>query len=217
MSEEESFQTMIPNRIDLALGAALFGLAACGPLVQIGGNTAAPAALLTLRAEVPSAPAPTRPGATLLIALPGVPGALQTLRLPVATSDTEVQYLKDGSWIEQPARLFQRLLIDTVAAKTGMIAFDGRNTDLAPARKLGGKLLDFGLDVRSSPMVRVRYDAVLTSANGKLLAARSFTASQPVGSQSPTQVAAALNLAGNGIAAEVADWVAAESAGSSQK
>ena len=200
---------MTRNRIDLVLGAALLGLAACGPLVQIGGNTAAPAALLTLRAEAPSVPAPTKPGATLLITLPGVPGALQTLRLPVATSDTEVQYLKDGSWIEQPARLFQRLLIDTVAAKTGVIAFDGRNTDLAPARKLGGKLLDFGLDVRSTPMVRVRYDAVLTSADGQLLAARSFTASQPVASQTPREIAAALNRAANGIAGEVADWVAA--------
>ncbi len=183
-------------------------LSGCGPLVQIGGNVPAPAALLTLRAEALPEAAPAKVGNTLLIAQPIVPGSLQTLRLPVTTADTELQYLKDGSWIEQPAKLFQRLLIDVVAAKAGVIALDGRSGDIAAQRKLTGQLLDFGLDVRASPVVRVRYDAALTSNTGKLLAVRSFTASQPVSAQTPGNVAAALNRAANMVASDVADWVA---------
>lgn len=182
-------------------------LSGCGPLVQIGGNTPAPAALLTLRAEALTNAAPAKADATLMIAQPTVPGALQTLRVPVTTADTELQYLKDGSWIEQPAKLFQRLLIDVVAAKAGVIALDGRNPDISPQRKLTGQLLEFGLDVRSAPVVRVRYDAALTSNTGKLLAVRSFTASQPVGAQTPSEVAATLNRAANSVAGDVAEWV----------
>lgn len=188
-------------------------LAACGPLVQIGGNVPAPAALLTLRAEGRAEPlpeaAPAKLGNTLVITQPTVPGALQTLRLPVTTADTELQYLKDGSWIEQPAKLFQRLLVDVVAARAGVITLDGRNMEVGQHRKLTGQLLDFGLDVRASPVVRVRYDAALTSDTGTLLAVRSFTASQPVSAQTPGNIAAALNRAANMVAGDVADWVAA--------
>lgn len=200
---------MTPSRNSIALALAVAVLSGCGPLVQIGGNTPAPAALLTLRAEPLTKPVPTKPNATLMIAQPAVPGALQTLRLPVTTADTELQYLKDGSWIEQPAKLFQRLLIDVVAAKAGVIALDGRTGEIVPQRKLTGQLLDFGLDVRTSPVVRVRYDAVLTGDGGKLLAVRSFTASQPVTAQTPGEIAAALNRAANMVTGDVAEWVAA--------
>ncbi len=54
-----------------------------------------------------------------------------------------------------------------------------------------------------------RYDAVLTGNGGRLLAVRSFTASQPVSAQTPGNVAAALNRAANMVGGDVADWVAA--------
>lgn len=209
MSVDESSPNMTPSRNSVALAVAVAVLSGCGPLVQIGGNTPAPAALLTLRAEALTNAVPAKPDATLMVSQPTVPGALQTLRLPVTTADTELQYLKDGSWIEQPAKLFQRLLIDVVAAKAGVIALDGRNPEIMSQRKLTGQLLEFGLDVRSSPVVRVRYDAALTGNAGKLLAVRSFTASQPVTAQTPGEIAAALNRAANSVAGDVADWVAA--------
>ncbi len=198
----------MPRRNSLALAALLLATAACGPLVQIGGNAKPPAALLTLRADLPPAPASAKPGDTLAIALPTVPGSLQTLRLPVTTANTEVQYLKDGSWIEQPAKLFQRLLLDVVSAKAGVVALDGRSFDVAPERKLSGQLLEFGLDVRSSPVVRVRYDATLTSNAGKLLGVRSFRSSAPLPAETPEAAAIALNQAANAVASDVAAWIA---------
>ncbi len=197
---------MIPRPLTLAL---LLALGACGPLVQIGGNAEPPPSLLTLRATSLGAPGGAiDPARSLLIAQPSVPGALQTLRLPVTTSDTEVQYLKAATWIEQPSKLFQRLLVDTVGARGGVLVLSERQSDVAAARKLTGQLIDFGLDARGSPQVRIRYDALLSGDDGKPIAARRFEATRPVASEDPATVGAALNAVANEVAAEVATWVA---------
>lgn len=196
-------------RRPLAL-ATLLALGACGPLVQIGGNNEPPDALLTLRSTTAGeATRPVDPSRTLLITQPTVPGAIQTLRVPVTISDTEVQYLKDGNWIEQPSKLFQRLLADTVGARGGVLVLSERQSDVPPARKLTGQLLEFGLDVRGGTrQARVRFDALLTGTNGQPLAARRFEATRPVAAQDPTTVGVALNEAANEAAEAIATWVA---------
>jgi len=190
--------------------ATLLVLGACGPLVQIGGNAEPPASLLTLRATTLGAPGGAiDPARSLLIAQPSVPGALQTLRLPVTTSDTEVQYLQAATWVEQPSKLFQRLLVDTVSAKGGVLVLSERQSDVAAARKLTGQLIDFGLDVRGATQVHVRYDALLSGGDGKPVAARRFEATRPIAGEDPATVGAALNAAANEVAGDVATWVAA--------
>jgi len=189
--------------------AALLALAACGPLVQIGGNDTPPDALLTLRANVQNAEArPLDASRTLSILEPSVPGAIQTLRLPVTISDTGIQYLKAANWIEQPSKLFQQLLSDVVAARSGVTVLESGQSYVPAARRLSGQLLEFGLDVRGAPEVRVRYDALLTSRDGRPAAARRFEATRPVATQTPADVGAALNEAANAVANDVATWVA---------
>ena len=194
--------------------AALMVLAACGPLVQIGGNAPAPASLLALRASaVPAASGVTTtdPRATVLVLVPAVPGTLQTLRLPVIVTDTSVEYLTGATWAEQPNREFQRVLADTIAAK-GVPVLDPRQTLGSGGRTLSGTLLDFSLDVRDpvNVVVRVRFDAALTGVGAKdkaPFAIRRFDASVPVKSQNPTDVAIALNAAANTVAGDVAAWI----------
>ena len=202
---------MIRRLLPIALA---FGAAACGPLVQIGGNDKAPASLLALRATaVPAAGAgrgTTDPKATVTVLVPAVPGILQTLRLPVITTDTAVAYLTGAQWAEQPNREFQRVLADTIAAR-GIPVLDPRQSTAASGRTLSGTLLDFGLDVRNpaAVVVRVRFDAALTGSSGKgaPFAIRRFDASAPVATQNPTDVAIALNLAANEVARDVAAWI----------
>jgi len=194
-------RVLFPTLVALAL-------AGCGPLVQIGGNDSPPDALLTLRSSLAGTPIrPADASRTLLIEQPSVPGALQTLRLPVTISDTEVQYLQAANWIEQPSRLFQRLLADTVGARSGVLVLSDRQSDVPSARKLTGQLLEFGLDVRGAPQVRVRFDALLTGADGRPVAARRFEATRPVAAQDAATVGSALNSAANGVADEIAAWV----------
>nr|WP_310522782.1 ABC-type transport auxiliary lipoprotein family protein [Polymorphobacter sp.] len=190
---------------------ALLLLSACGPLVQIGGNSTPPDSLLTLNATTAPIPyaGPAQRTDTIGVDIPGVPAVLQTLRLPVTTSATEVSYLVGAAWAEQPNRQFQRLLADTLAAN-GFAVVDLRQSNIAPARTVTGTLREFGLDVRdpANPVVRVRYDAQIAATRSPAsgVALRRFEASAPASNQSPTAVAAALNQAANQLAAEVATW-----------
>ncbi len=196
---------------NLKRSVALLGLAfvtACGPLVQIGGNDKAPVALLTLRATAAPATGPVSLTRTLSVAVPSVPGPLQTLRLPVITRDTELAYLTGATWAEQPNKQFARVLSDTIASR-GIPVLGTRETTVGATRQLGGQLVDFSLDVRDPSQAKVvlRYDALLTGDAGKTLLVRRFDRVVPVSSQSPAVIAAALNSAANEVAAEVADWV----------
>ena len=189
----------------------LLAVAGCGPLVQIGGNSAPAASLLTLSVTTPPAAyaGPASATATLGVEIPAVPLMLQTLRLPVTTSATEVTYLVGAAWAEQPNRQFQRLLADTLAAK-GIAVIDTRQARVPPARSLTGTLGAFGLDVSDPavPVVRVRYDAQLSGNRAApTVMLRRFDVAEPVAAQTPVAVAAALNRAANRAAIDVAAWV----------
>jgi cholesterol transport system auxiliary component len=190
----------------ILLALLLLALGACGPLVQIGGNAPPPDALLTITADAGTVPLPAGTvdrSRAITIGLPVVPGALQTLRLPVQIADTQVQYLVKANWAEQPNRLFQRLLADRLSG-AGTPVLDAR-TGTAAGRTLAGELAVFGLDSRSGAVVaRVRYDALLTTAAGSRI--RRFEASEPAATTGP-DAAAALNRAANRVAGDVVAWV----------
>jgi cholesterol transport system auxiliary component len=204
---------MKPDRLGFAaaLAALVATLTACGPLVQIGGNEKPPASLLTITATAPPASSPDTPAQraeTIGVELPGVPTMLQTLRLPVTTSPTEVSYLVGATWAEQPNRQFQRLLADTLTA-SGLAVIDIRQSPVAPAHVLSGTLRSFGLDVQdpANPVVRVRFDAQIVDPRApKTVRLRRFETTEPAFDKRPTAVAAALNRAANRVAADVAAW-----------
>ncbi len=198
---------MNPRPIVIAL---LLAAAACGPLVQVGGGGKPPGALFVLRAPPPPSPGPVAPRTTILVDQPAIVGTLQTLRLPVIEADTRVTYLVGATWAEQPAKQFQRLLIDTLAARPGLIALPATQTDGRADKRIAGTLIEFGLDMRdpAQAKVRLRFDAVLTGPDRKLLAVRRFDAVRPVTSADPDTVAEGLNAAANAMAADVATWIA---------
>lgn len=189
-------------RPGILLVAAL--AAGCGPLVQIGGTDEPPPSLLTLSAEAEATG--VQEGAPVLFALPTVPGKLRTLRVAVRTADNQVQYLARANWVDQPNKLFQRVLANMFEAVTGRPALDEGNVDVAPALRISGDLAEFGLDVRGAGEVVVRYDAVATSPGGGLVGSRAFEARVPVAARTGPAVAGALNEAANDVAREVAAW-----------
>lgn len=192
----------------LLITLTALALGACGPLVQIGGNDKPPVALLTLRASAAVGTPAADLSRSVSVVTPTVPGPLQTLRLPVITRDTELAYLTGATWVEQPSKLFARVLADTIAAG-GVPVIDARQTTVGARRILSGQLVEFSLDVRdaAAPAVVLRYDALLSGDGGKTLLARRFDRRVPVSSQSPGDVAVALNSAANAVAGEVAAWL----------
>ncbi len=194
------------TRTSLLLLPLLLG--ACSPIVQIGGNTPRPNAVYTLSAAPPTAvPAGTAPidmARAVTVDTPSIPGALQTLRMPVSVSDTTIQYVKGAQWSEQPNRLFQRLLADTLV-HAGIAVVDQRSSGQTGGRRLTGQLMAFGLDVRDGRQVKVRFDATLAGPDG--VRQRRFEREAPVASADGADVALALNGAANLVAVDVAAWV----------
>lgn len=187
-------------------------LAACGPLVQVGGNAPKPEALYTLSAEPAGSgqAAPVaRGGRVVMVAAPAVTGALQTLRVPVEVGDTRLQYLTGAQWVEAPSKLLQRVVIDRMNA-SGLTAI-GPGVNDGAQRVVASTLRRFGLDARTPGALQAgaRVDAVLTDADGRLIATRSFEAVEPVASDQPQAVVQGLNRAANRLAAEITAWAGA--------
>lgn len=180
----------------------LLPLAGC---ISFGGKP--PKALLTLDANTRVAAGVTRTtpnGQTVTILAPTAPAAIMAPRVPVYRGGTAIAYVKDAAWVDSPARLFQRLLSETVAAKTGRIVLDLRQYTTDPGLRVQGSLLMFGIDEDRSEAV-VTYDAVIVRDAG--LDSRRFEKRVPVAVIDATTVGPALNDAANAVAADVAAWI----------
>ncbi|QIQ86900.1 ABC-type transport auxiliary lipoprotein family protein [Erythrobacter sp.] len=194
----------------LAFAALPLALAGC---VSIG-ESEPPESLLTLTS---TARAPAGTGAeagggssegVIAVKTPEAAAKLDVLRVPVAVNETEVAYLKQAYWVEKPARLFRRLLGETLRTRMDALVLDGEASPSLAGRTLSGTLLDMGYDASAGEVV-VRYDAVLTRADGRVVS-RRFEAMESVAVAEAGPVGAALNRAANTLAGEVADWLAAQ-------
>lgn len=188
----------------LIILAAALPLAAC---VSFGAKP--PAALLTLTATaaIPVGQAQSSATAkTITIAVPAVPQSLATARIPVQSGATAITYVKDGLWAEPPARLFARLLADTMTVRTGRVVLSTAQSLSDPGARLGGELRTFGVDGATREAV-VTYDASLIRGDAATVEKRRFEARVAVAAIDAPGAATALNDAANRVAGEVADWV----------
>ncbi len=187
-------------------------LAACSLALALsacfGGG--APSRLLTLSAaetRPAAAPRSAGQGEAITVAVPAVPQALRTTRVPVYVDDTTIQYLEDAVWVEQPGALFARLLGETIAARTGRVVLDPAQYSHDPGTRLTGTLVRFGYDPNTSEVVIV-YDAVMERPGpARGIANNRFEARVPAAA-TPEAVAPALNDAANRLAQQVAAWIA---------
>ena len=181
---------------------ALLPLAGC---ISFGAKP--PPSLLTLTAatQIPVGQAQSSASArAIVVAVPTTPAALAALRVPVQTTPTEIAYVENAQWVEPPARLFARLLADTLTAG-GTVVVTGVQSVDSPAGKLGGELRAFGFDATARTAV-VTFDALLTRGGSTAVERRRFEASVPVATIDAASAGPALNAAANQVAAQVAAW-----------
>jgi cholesterol transport system auxiliary component len=192
-------------RTSLLVAIAAVTLSGC---IGLGGKT--PPFLLTLDADAAPTAGTARTAsdaATLTILIPTAPQKLRTPRIPVQQDEASVAYVKDAQWVEAPQRLFQRLVSETVAARTSRVVLDEGQYLTAPGEQLAGQLMDFGVDARANEAVVV-YQAMLVSAGGKSVTQRRFEVREPIaGKIEAKPVGEALTAAANKVAVEVADWL----------
>lgn len=194
---------MIGTGRAVAALAAVLALSGC---ISLGGKP--PAQLLNLTATT-SAPAGASASGSAenAIAVMDVeaPQKIDVARVPVDTSGSSLAYLKDAQWVEKPARLFTRLLSDTLRARGNHLVVSGTDLEDAAATKLSGTLQAMDYDAASGSAV-VRFDAVLESKDGAIRSKRFEATVSGVAAQA-VPVGAALNQAANQVATQVADWV----------
>ena len=192
-------------RAPLIAAVAAATLSGC---IGLGGKT--PPFLLTLDPEAEPQAGAARTAAeaaTLTILIPTAPQKLRTTRIPVQQGDASVTYVKDAQWVEAPSRLFQRLVSETVAARTSRVVLDEGQYLTAPGEQLAGQLMEFGVDARSNEVV-VAYQAMLVAAGGKTVTQRRFEAREPIsGKVEAKAVGEALTRAANKVAVDVAGWL----------
>lgn len=192
-----------------ALGLALSGCLSLSQeppesLLTLTSNAAAPAGSGAITGAEGSAGA-------IAVLTPETPAKLDVLRVPVQVSETNIAYLQDAVWVERPARLFRRLLGETLRTRSGeqgaVLVLDSDDTPTRATQFLRGTLIDMTYDAPTSSAV-VRYDAVLSDENG-VVTSRRFEAREDGVEADVAFVGPALNRAANRVASEVADWVIA--------
>lgn len=187
----------------LVLLAPAFALTGC---ISFGAE--APPSLLTL---TPTASAPAGAGANgsaasaLVLSEFEAPARLDVTRVPVQVTDSEIAYLQDAVWVEKPARLFRRLLAETIRTRSDRIVVDGDDPGVLAGARMGGVLREFGYDAATSSVV-VSFDAVRTG-EGTAVTTRRFEAVVPGVPAEAGPVGVALNQAANDVAGQVAAWI----------
>lgn len=185
----------------------LAGLGLLGGCVSFGGAEPPPF-LLSLTSDTQLDAGAVRAGpqaGALVVQLPSTPQKLNNVRVPVQTSTTGIAFLKDATWIDKPARLFQGLLTETIAAKNNRLVLTSVQAQGKADTYLSGELVNFGLD-GPSLTVTVTYDAV-KMREGEPVEKRRFEASETIFAAEAGPVGEALNSAANKVVLEVADWV----------
>ena len=192
-------------RAPLLVVVAAVSLSGC---IGLGGKT--PPFLLTLDADAAPAAGGARTAAesaTLTILIPTAPQKLRTTRIPVQQDEASVAYVKDAQWVEAPSRLFQRLVSETVSARTSRVVLDEGQYLTAPGEQLAGQLMEFGVDARTNEAVVV-YQAMLVAAGGKTVTQRRFEAREAIGGKVEAKpVGEALTRAANKVASDVTGWL----------
>jgi len=215
---------MTTRPIRPVLGAAM--AAACalalGGCVSLGAEV--PDTLLTLAPDeiapigMSAAAGEDNAAGAIAVLTPEVPAKLDVLRLPVNVTETQIAYLREAFWVEKPARLFRRLIGETlrVRASAGFGQGEGEAPLILDSEEAGpgigvtvrGTLSELSYDAPSSSVV-VRFDAVRLDSSGTAKT-RRFEARESGVIDEASAIGPALNRAANQVAREVADWVLAQ-------
>jgi len=178
-----------------------------GGCVSLGGGKVPPSLLTLTSTETAAAGASATGSRQTALALVEfeVPRSLDVTRIPVQVTDTEIAYLKDADWVERPARLFRRVVAETIRARSGRMVIDGDDPGTVANDRLAGTLRSFGYDARTSSVV-VIFDAARNNGGAEVVT-RRFEARVSGIPADVRSVAPALNQAANDVAGQIADWI----------
>lgn len=198
----------MPRRLSLLL--ACLALSGCSALAALD-QAARPLDVHELRAppEVPAARA-TSP-LHLSVEVPATGGSIETDRILVRTSSTQIAYLPDARWSAPAPQMLQTAMTETLL-RAEAFAFVGQRP-LGPAGDLAlvTTLLDFGAEL-SGEAAQVEMTLIarlVRERDASILARRTFRRTVPVPDTSSAAILAGYAAASNAVLGELAGWVIA--------
>lgn len=142
----------------------------------------------------------------ITVLTPVIARSIGTPRVAVVDSSGSFAYVKDALWVDTPDKLFQGLLSEAIAVRTGKLVLNPGQFIAEPSGQLLGQLIAFGIDAGNKQAV-VTYDANLLAPDGSAISKQRFSATAPIGKINATTVAPAISKAANSVAEQVADWI----------
>lgn len=199
--------SMMRKATGTALLTALFLTAGC---VRFGTNPPDRLLGLTSTSSVEAGKVITgTSGSAITVLPPLIARSIGTPRVAVTDSSGAFAYVKDAIWVDTPDKLFQGLLSETIAVRTGRLVLNPGQFISEPNRQLIGQLISFGIDAGRKEAV-VTYDASLLAPDGATINKQRFSATAPIGKIDAKTVAPAISAAANSVAEQVADWIKAQ-------
>ena len=189
----------------LGMTMALGGCSAVSAL-----NSAAQALDTYDLVPVPGSSAGRRSGATLLVARPETPGALATDRIMIKPDPRSITYLPDARWSDELPLVVQSLLIRSISG-TGRIGYVGQSDGgPVPDTALLVRVDAFQVAVTADQLFEITVDIALTllsDADQRVIATRSFSQSTKARDDSPATIVAAFQQVLDVVLPAMADWV----------
>jgi ABC-type uncharacterized transport system auxiliary subunit len=192
------FRSLKTSAVLLCLGAA-----ACGPLVSFGDD-APPASRFRLTAIPADAPAKAHTG-TLRLEDFEPAAELATDRITITDGAQGIAYVQGARWADRPNRMLRQLLSEHFAA-AGRTVVGPAQVEVVADQRLSGRLAAFAVD-RASLTATVTVDVTLTRRTA-LVGAQRISASAKAASDTPADLARALNSAANSAAQQLVAWAA---------
>lgn len=184
----------------LALGAGLTGGALA--LSGCGGSTLETFNINAAREGI-AAPA----GRQIVVTPPSATAPFDGDRLVVRTQNGSFAYVKGSQWVDSLPRLVQARLIQTFDNTRALNSVGRPGDNLVAALALNTEIRRFEIDVASGDAVVEIAAKLVASLNGRIVAARIFSARMPAGSASDgAKASAALDLAAQNVFRAVVNW-----------
>ncbi|MGD8327022.1 MAG: ABC-type transport auxiliary lipoprotein family protein [Sphingomonadales bacterium] len=202
---------MKSNRFKFYLGilsAATLSLSACGPIVELPGEGPAPS-VFTLSDASPTTDLSLNLPAKLFIEDLGSDTLLATNRIAIRLGPTEVQYLPQARWSDEPQRLFRERLQAALEGIEGLTALGAKALEVPTDYRLKLQLRAFNAKETSSGLIAdVRLSAILVATQGsEIMATRRFAASRDIASSDTQDVVTALDAAHADVIADISSWL----------
>lgn len=200
------------RRLILLAIPALMALPGCAAVGAIRG-AAEPLDAYTLTPA--SLATPMRPTARhIVVEPPTASGALNSDRIVVMPNSLQVQHLGGARWVDPIPNLMQSLLTESLG-NTGAFRFVGRPTvGPLPDYTLLTEIHDFQAETTGNEaapiLARVNLSlALMRESDGKIIASRRVSATEPAEGVDTGQVVTAFNAATDKVLEQAVTWVLA--------